>query len=87
MHRMTADDLHRLALYRQKRGPLSAVLRNDAMLAQIAQLICVAGHIKNKHGGDMKPTDFAPFLSQEPENPEDLPVPTIEDLKAAFGVK
>lgn len=86
MHRMTADDLHRLALYRQKRGPLNPILRNDAMLAQIAQLICVAGQIKGHNGKEMNALHFAPYLKDETQL-EELPVPTIDDLKAAFGVK
>ena len=86
MHRMTAEDMQRLALYRQKRGPLNPILRNDAMLAQIAELICIAGQIKGDGGKTLKSTDFAPYLKAEPSKPEEMNVPSIEDLKAAFGV-
>lgn len=68
-------------MYRQKRGPLNPILRNDSMLATIASLICTAAGINGSDGRPMKTADFLPFLRDEPAHVEN---PTVNDFMKAF---
>lgn len=67
-------------MYRQKRGPLNPILRNDSMLAEIAELICTAAEIK-RDGRPLRKTDFLPFLLDEPAHVEN---PTVNDFMKEF---
>lgn len=83
-HAIDVDEWSVWQLYREKRGPFNAILRNDAMLATIAALICSAAGIKGSDGRQLTATDFTPFLRDEPEHIEN---PTVNDFLKAFGVQ
>lgn len=71
---MTYHEFTRWCAYRQKRGPLNALLRADYNFAQIAMLI-----VKAASGKDAKLQDFLMW--------GEAPEPTIEDVAQVLGVK
>jgi hypothetical protein len=71
--------------YRAKRGPLNPLLRQDAALARIAHLICVAAKIKAQDGSEMTVADFMPWAKDE--EPEPNVDASITGVLEAFGVK
>ncbi len=64
---MTADDAARLHLYRQKRGPLSHVLRMEAGLAMVCTTVLNAAGAKHKDGRPFQPSDFMPWAGERKE--------------------
>lgn len=65
---MTAEDFGRLALYRNKRGPLNPMLRMDAGFALLASSIFNAAGVKRRDGQPFQQSDFMQWArDEEPE--------------------
>lgn len=58
---MTYDEFKSWCAYRDKRGPLNPMLRQDGNFAVIATLI------NRALGGKANPADFMPWAKDEPE--------------------
>ena len=66
---MSADEAVTWRLYRDKRGGLNPLLRNEAGHAMLAGLICTAAQIKDLSGRPMTMADFLPH-ARDPEPEE-----------------
>ena len=65
---MTAEDFGRLALYRNKRGPLNPTLRMDAGFALVASSVLNAAGVKKRDGQPFHQSDFMQWArDEEPE--------------------
>lgn len=69
---MTSDDATRLAMYREKRGPLNPMLRADMNAASIASAVFNAAGAKKQGGGEITPSDFMRWTDDEELTPESV---------------
>lgn len=61
---MTADDFERLALYRNKRGPLNPTLRAESGFALVAACVLNAAGSKKQDGRQFVQADFMPWAGE-----------------------
>lgn len=58
---MTQAEFMGWVRYRQLRGPLNPMLRMEAAIATLAELVCAAAGIKDRSGAPLTARDFMPW--------------------------
>lgn len=71
---MTAADFERLALYRNKRGPLNPMLRMESGFALVAACVLNAAGSKKQGGKPFVQADFMPWAD---DKEDDLSVESV----------